>query len=90
MLLKVLLRKVVEYIDVHPVETGCLIVKIEASRHNMDHEEFVTKIDLRHIGVLRELVPKAFPLGLRYGVLDISQNIHGAWRVEKKKEAPNG
>lgn len=85
MLLKTLLPNILKWIEAHPIDTGALIVKIEASNHSMPVEDFILKLDIRHLGVLRSLIPRAFPRKLREGVLDINMNIHGHWRVDPKE-----
>ena len=89
MLIRTILNKAAEYIDENPVYTGSLIIKIQASYAEMPVEQFLSRLDVRHIGTLRALVPGAFPKKLRTGELVITRNIHGAWRVDPK-ETVNG
>jgi hypothetical protein len=98
MLLKSILKKIVQYIDANPDEFGCKHIKYcvqmanEANGSERSIEEFITTLDPRDIGVLRDYVPKAFPRHLRPPVeLQVYQNNLGAWRVDPKlKETVDG
>lgn len=84
MLLKTLLQKAIDYVDANPIDTGSLIIKIEASNMEMTVDQFINRLDVRNIGTLRAVVPQAFPKKLRAGEIEARKNIHGAWRIDHK------
>jgi hypothetical protein len=87
MLLKTLLQKAIDYVEAHPIDTGSLIIKVEASLAGLSPEQFINRLDVRNLGTLRAVVPQAFPKKLRTGPIEARKNIHGAWRIDPKEAA---
>lgn len=82
MLMKVLLKKVADYVEANPDEHGYQILVVGATHVHKTVRHMIETIDVRDIGVLRDFVPQAFPRKLRVGELWVHQNIHGLWRVD--------
>jgi hypothetical protein len=91
MLLKSILNKVIRYVSEHPTDEGCIRIRQCVQQSNRTLDEFIYALDMREIGLLRDLVPLAFPRHLRPPVeLVLFQNNLGAWRLDPKlKETVN-
>lgn len=88
MIFKALLRHAIQYVNAHPDEHGSQLIKYAAEKSNMSVEEFLLKLDIRDVGILRDYLPKAFPRRMRVPAeLKAYQNNLGAWCVENV-EAP--
>lgn len=83
MILKAILKKAIRYVDENPDVHGSGLIKYAAQQQNMSVEDFLMKLDVRDVGILRDYLPQAFPKHLRHPIeLKVHKNIHGAWRVD--------
>jgi hypothetical protein len=83
MLLKSILKKAVRYVQEHPNEHGSRLIKLAANGQSMTVSDFLMKLDVQDVTVLRDYVPKAFPKHLRHPIeICVSKNIHDKWRVD--------
>lgn len=83
MILKALLKKVIQYVEANPTEFGCVLIMQCVQHTDLNLTEFVMRLDYRDVDILRDYVPNAFPKKLRYPTqLKVHQNSLGAWRVD--------
>jgi hypothetical protein len=87
MLMTTLLKKAFEFVQEFPGHEGAHQIEVAAVDAGKTICQYLNSLDVRKIGVLRDLIPGAFPKKLRKGELAVSQNIHGAWRVDPKEPA---
>lgn len=81
MLYITLLNKVIRYVDEQPEDAGSQTVRALAKITGKNLRGYVEQFDVRDIGNLRNIIPRAFPKVLRDSPLVIEKNIYGAWRV---------
>jgi hypothetical protein len=82
MLMTTLLKKAFEFVQEFPGHEGSHQIEVAAVEAGKTICQYLKSLDVRKIGVLRDLIPEAFPKKLRKGELVVSQNIHDAWRVD--------
>lgn len=79
-----ILKRVAVYIGENPKEAGCITIKSNARYSGQSVGEYLAKLDVRDVGKLRELVPKAFPHPLRGNkMLWAKHNDKGEWIIER-------
>lgn len=81
MLWKALKNKIVQFVDQNPDHKGAQDIKTVAEGMRKTVPEILENYDVRNIGLLRDLVPEAFPKKMRQGPLVACTNIYQAWRV---------
>jgi hypothetical protein len=90
MLLNTLLKKVAKYLQDHPDHYSIRTLQNAAHAADRSLDMFIMSLHKDEIMGLRSLVRNAFPKKLRSDPLVVTQNIHGAWRVDPVFKMPKG
>lgn len=91
MLWNTLIKQITFWVGLHPEHPGAAVILQQAQAAGVQFDVYLKDLDIRKVGVLRELVPEAFPKPLRNRdrLFVLKENIHGKWRVDLQ-EPPNG
>lgn len=87
MLWKTLIKKAEQFVLNNPNHPNAVRIKVLAQSNKQKIWEYLRSIDVRHAGDLRQVLPEVFPTKLKRLPLKVSQNIHGAWRVDATNKA---
>lgn len=85
MLWNTILAKINKHTAVKPWDEGSQDILRMARASGKGVLGYLEDIDVRNAQKLRDIIPDPWPRELQKGDLVVSQNIHGAWRVDPKE-----
>ena len=84
MLYQTILQKINKHTAVKPWDEGSQDIFRMARASGKGVMGYLESLDVANAQKLRDIIPQAWPRELQQGDLVVSQNIHGAWRVDPK------